>query len=129
MIATGQQDPDGGPHDHAAVDREAALPHRDDLLGKSPVIIPVEDDLVDPRAHQPRHHRPLPGAEDRIHRQALFDRAPLREPESDQDRGGHEDAVPADGERAQVERDGAGRGEHEQHDTTAPAAACAAAAP
>src|SRR2546421_433863 len=38
---------DQGPHDEAAVDGEAALPHRDDLAGIAAVIIPVEGHLVE----------------------------------------------------------------------------------
>ena len=101
--------------------REPALPDRDDLPRVPAVVVPVEDHLVQARADQARHHAPLRGAHELVRGQALLERAPVGEPESHQDRGGHEDAVPPDLERAELEGDGAGRGKHALHDTTVPA--------
>ena len=86
------------------------------------VVVPVEGHLVEARARPgPARTAHCAGADDVVGRQALLLRLPVGEPEADDDRGGHEDAVPADHERAELEGDGAGRGEHAQHDTTASA--------
>src|SRR5256885_16400298 len=72
------------------------------------------DHLVEPRADDAGEDRPLPHADDVVGGQALALRLAMRDPEPDHDRGRHEDAVPADGERPEpedrrdLERDGAG---------------------
>src|SRR5256885_3003558 len=66
--------------DQAAVDREAALPHRDDLRRVLAVIVPVERDLVEARAHEPREDRPLGAADDLVRRQPLTLGPPVAHP-------------------------------------------------
>ena len=110
---------DERPHDQAAVHRQPALPYRGNLRQVLAVVVPVEDDLVCARAQESREDRPLPRVDDVVGRQALAPRLPMCPPESHDDRGGHEDAVPAHGKRpdaedlGDLERDGARRGEHD----------------
>ena len=107
-------DPEAGEDagDQAAVDREPTLPDRRDLPGVLAVVVPVEDDLVDPGAHESRDDRPLRGVEELVGGHALALGGAVGEPEADEDRGGHEDAVPPDRQRPEVERDRAGRPKH-----------------
>src|SRR5436309_3537348 len=96
---------DQRPDDETAVHGEAAFPHRDDLRRIAAVVIPVEDDLVEPRAGEPRQNRPLSGADDVVGRHAFAPSLAIAEPESDDDRPGHEDALPAADDRTALERD------------------------
>src|SRR5262245_53892674 len=95
-------------HDEPAVDGEPALPDRDDLRGIAAVVVPVEDDLVETCPHQTGQDRPLPGADDVISGQPFSLRLPMTEPESDHDGAGHEDAVPANDERTDLESNRSG---------------------
>jgi hypothetical protein len=94
------------------VDREPTFPHRDDLRGVLAVIVPVEDHLVEPCADESREDRPLRRADDVVGGQPFLPCARVPEPEPGEDGGGHEDAVPPDDDGADLEGDGAGRGEH-----------------
>src|SRR3989442_1810554 len=60
---------DEGTQDQPAVDREPALPDGDDLPWVPAVVIPVEENLVEPRSHEAREDRPLPAADDVVGRQ------------------------------------------------------------
>ncbi len=93
------------PHDQAAVHGEPAFPDGDDLPRIPAVVIPVEGDLVEPRTDQTGQDRPLPGADDVVGRKIVSLGLAVAEPESDDDRGGHENAVPADDDRTDLERD------------------------
>ena len=92
-------------HDQPAVHGEAALPHRDDLRWIAAVVVPVEDDLVDARAREARQDRPLSGADDVVGWKAFALGLTKAEPQPHHDRGGHENAVPADDDGAELERD------------------------
>src|SRR5262249_36307440 len=100
---------DQRPDDEAAVHRESTSPHRDDLRRMAAVVVPVEDALVEPRARESRQDRPLPGADDVVGRQTFALGFAIAEPEPDDDRGGHEDAVPTNHDRTDLERDRAPR--------------------
>src|SRR5207245_5531053 len=84
-------DPEAGAEagDEAARDRELTLPDRRDLPGVLDVVVPVEDELVDPGAHEPSNDRPLPGVEELVGGDALALGGTVGEPEADEDRGGH----------------------------------------
>src|SRR5439155_18956180 len=107
-----------GTQDQPTVDREAALPDRDDLPRVTPVVIPVECDLVEPGSHEAREDRPLAAADDVVGRQAFALGLTVAEPEADDDRRRHQDPVPADHERADLKRDRAGRAHHASQDST-----------
>ena len=105
----GEQDPHQRPHDEPAVDGEAAFPHGEDLLRIRAVVVPVEDHLVQARADETGQDRPLGDADEVVGGQPLAPRLAVRQPQAHHDGGRHEDAVPANDERADLERDGAGR--------------------
>src|SRR5882724_1097214 len=104
------------PHDQAAVHGEPAFPDGDDLPRIPAVVIPVEGDLVEPRTDQTGQDRPLPDPDDVVGGEALTLGPTVAEPEPDDDRGGHENAIPADDDGTELERDRARRAHHEgQH--------------
>src|SRR3989442_356507 len=82
----GQERADQRPDDEAAVDGEPTFPDGDDLRRVLPVVIPVEDHLVEPRAHQPREDRPLRGADDVVGGELLAVWLAMDEPEAHDDR-------------------------------------------
>src|SRR5262249_42628978 len=84
------------PHDEATVDGESPFPHSHDLRRVLSVIIPVEDHFVDTGADQPRENRPLRRTDDVVSGKLLAFRLAMAEPEPDDDRDRHQDAVPAD---------------------------------
>src|SRR5262249_33894002 len=88
-------------------------PDRYDLAWIAAVVIPVEDDLVEPRADETRQDGPLPNAHDVVGRQPFALGLAVAEPEPDDDRRRHEDAVPADDDGADLEGDGARRAHDE----------------
>src|SRR5215510_15107157 len=104
-----QPHPDERAHDEAPMHGKPALPDGDDLRRIAAVVIPVEDDLVEPRTDETRQDGPLPYADDVVGRQPFTLGLAIAEPEPDDDRRGHQDAVPADDDGADLEGDGARR--------------------
>jgi len=92
------------------VDGESAFPHGDDLRRVLSVVIPVEDHFVQAGADQAGQDRPLRGADDVVGGKSLALRLAMAEPQSDDDGHRHQDSVPTDHERSDLERDSAGRG-------------------
>src|SRR2546428_610795 len=110
---------DEGTQDQPAVDREPALPDGDDLPWVPAVVIPVEENLVEPRSHEAREDRPLPAADDVVGRQVVASGLTMAEPEAGDDRRRHENAVPAEDHGTNLECDRAGRADHGVEDNTA----------
>src|SRR2546425_6115773 len=109
-------------HDQAAVHGEPALPDGDDLRRVTAVVIPVEDHFVEACADEAGQDGPLSDADDVVGGQPLAPGLAVAEPEPDDDRRRHENAVPADDDRAELEGDRARRAhrerEHAPEDTT-----------
>src|SRR4029450_3367514 len=80
-----QPDADERAHDQAAVHGEPALPDRDDLGRIAAVVVPVEDDLVEPRADETGQDTPLPPADDVVGRRPFALGLAIAEPEPDDD--------------------------------------------
>src|SRR6266850_3539460 len=96
-------------HDQSAVHGEPALPDGDDLGRIAAVVVPVEGDFVEPRADEARQDGPLPDADDVVGRQPFALGLAVAEPEPDDDRRCHENAVPADDDGTDLEGNGARR--------------------
>src|SRR5262245_48076226 len=115
-----EQHADERSHDEAAVNREPTLPDCRNLPRMLAVIVPLEDHLVRARAEEPGEDRPLPDVDDVVGRQLVTARLAMAPPQPEHDRRGHENAVPAHGERAEpedlwnLESDRPGRGEHDR---------------
>ena len=97
---------------HAAVDGEPALPHSDDLGREAAVIVEVEGDVVETRADEPAEEPELAGLEQIVGIYGAPPGLPVGQPEADRHGARHQDAVPAEGQGAQLQDDGAGRVEH-----------------
>ena len=106
------------------MDGEPAFPHREDLARVLTVVVPVERDFVEPRAEEAGQDRPLADRDDVVGRQSLAPRLPMAEPESDDDGERHQDPVPANDERADLEGDGARRVHVRQRISRTPAGRC-----
>src|SRR5213083_2387507 len=117
--AVRQPHADEGTQDQPPVDREPALPDGDDLPWVPAVVIPVEENLVEPRSHEAREDRPLPAADDVVRRQVVASGLTMAEPEAGDDRRRHENAVPAEDHGTNLECDRAGRADHGVEDNTA----------
>src|SRR5262249_18780532 len=105
---------DQQPSEHAAVDRETTFPDGDDLRRHPCVVVEVEEHVVEARADQATEERELGRLQQRLGIEAATNRIAMREHEAERHRGRHQDAVPAQRERADVEGDGAGRTEHQE---------------
>src|SRR5207249_11533982 len=101
-----------GTQEQPAVDREPVLPDRDELAWRPAVVIPVEENLVEPRSHEAREDRPLPAADDVVGRQVVASGLTMAEPEAGADRRRDENAVPAGVHGPNRACDRAGRGAH-----------------
>ena len=106
-----------------AVDGESALPDREDLRGNHRVVVEVERDVVEARADQTAQERELGRLEEVLGIEAAAPGIAMRQPEPDRHRRGHEQAVPAEREGTDVERDGA-RGAEHRYSYTATASVC-----
>src|SRR5262249_42471510 len=78
------------------------------------VVVEVEEHVVEARADQATEERELGRLQQRLGIEAATNRIAMREHEAERHRGRHQDAVPAQRERADVEGDGAGRTEHQE---------------
>ncbi len=104
---------DEDPAQHAAVDGQAAFPHGEDLRRLTGVVLEVEGDVVEAGAHQAAEERELRGLEQRLRIESAAHCIAVGEPEPDGHRARHEDAVPAEGEGADLDSDGARGPEHQ----------------
>src|SRR3972149_2127815 len=89
--------PEPGP---PAVDGEPALPHGEDLSRVAPVVVEVEGDVVETRAHEPAEEPQLGGLEQTVGVDASPHGLAIGEPEARRHGAGHQDAVPAKGQGA-----------------------------
>ena len=106
-----------------AVDGESALPDGEDLRGSHRVVVQVERDVVEARAHETAQERELGRLEEVLGVEAAAPRIAMRQPEPDRHRGGHEQAVPA--QREGTERGTRwGRGSGTSLSYTATASVC-----
>ena len=101
-----------------------ALPHREDLGREAGVVVEVEGDVVETRAHEPAEEPQLGGLEQTVGVHASPHRLAVGEPEAYRHRARHQDAVPAEGQGAQLQDDGAGGVEHTVFPYTARSQCC-----
>ena len=94
------------------MDGESALPDGEDLRGSHRVVVQVERDVIEARAHETAQERELGRLEEVLGVEAAAPGIAMRQPEPDRHRRGHEQAVPAQREGTGVERDGARGAEH-----------------
>ena len=98
----------------AAPHSEAAAPDREHAPPLVRHLVPARDDVVDPRADDPGRDAPHGATEDEIPVAAAVDPAPARDVRAHGDRSEQREAVHVDGERPELERARAGRGDRRE---------------
>src|SRR5215467_4816509 len=101
--------------DDAAVNGEAALPHREDFSREAKVVVEVEGHVIQSRADEPAEETELRGLEHAIGIETASTRLAIGEPEPETHRACHEDAVPAEAQGTELQSDRAGRVKHTRH--------------
>src|SRR5574341_588317 len=101
-----------GTTQNATVYRQTALPDRQDLGRPRSVVAPVEQDVIETGPYQGRHHAQNDDVEELIRVFPTLDRLAVSQGGPQQDGCGDEQAVPADGKRADLQGDRARRREH-----------------
>src|SRR5574342_279939 len=97
---------------HTSVDGEPALPHGEDLGREPPVIVEIEKDVIEAGADEPAEETKLGGLEQAVWIYAAAPGLTVGQPQTDRHGARHQDAVPAEGEGAQLHDHGAGGVEH-----------------
>ena len=78
------------------------------------VVVQVEQDVVQTRADEAAEERQLRGLQQRLRVDPAAERVAVGQPKPERHRRGHQDAVPAERERPDLDGDGAGGAEHQE---------------
>jgi len=102
------------PKDRATPDRDAASPDQEDLQRIGQVVLPLVDDVNEPRAEDAADNTPRGDRSGVLFRDTRLDE-PQRKPHAEQDADRGEDAMPSDRERTDVN---VGIERNSDHETT-----------
>src|SRR5262245_24804080 len=94
------------------MNRQTAFPDGENFSRVAEVIVEIEGHVIETRADETTQEAQLGRLQHVVGVQPASNRLAVREPEPETHGGRHENAVPAESERTDLERDRAGRAKH-----------------